>query len=72
VGSSGPRKLDQGVLERSHLFHTVRADLLRRVGRTDEARIAYDLAIGLAANAAEREFLSRRRAALDDPGEGDR
>jgi RNA polymerase sigma-70 factor (ECF subfamily) len=47
-----------------HLFHSIRADLLRRSGRTDEAVLAYDAAFGLASNAAERDFLERRRAAL--------
>jgi len=47
-----------------HLFHSIRADLLRRSGRTDEAVLAYDAALGLASNAAERAFLERRRAAL--------
>ncbi|MBO0811698.1 MAG: RNA polymerase sigma factor [Microlunatus sp.] len=69
---SGPgRRMEQGLLERSHLFHTVRADLLHRLGRDDEARSAYDQAIGLAANAAERRYLERRRAELSritDPG----
>jgi RNA polymerase sigma-70 factor (ECF subfamily) len=47
-----------------HLFHAVRADLLRRLGRTAEARPAYDAAIDRAGNAAERAFLQRRRAEL--------
>ena len=41
-----------------------RADLLRRLGRTDEAAAAYGEALALTGNAAEREFLQRRRAAL--------
>jgi RNA polymerase sigma-70 factor (ECF subfamily) len=55
-------------LGRYHLFHAVRADLLRRAGRTGEAVAAYDEAIGLAGNAAERAFLETARAAL--PGAG--
>jgi RNA polymerase sigma-70 factor (ECF subfamily) len=51
-------------LGRYHLFHAVRADLLRRAGRTAEAVAAYDEAIGLAGNAAERSFLETARAAL--------
>jgi RNA polymerase sigma-70 factor (ECF subfamily) len=51
-------------LERYHLFHAVRADLLRRSGRVPEARDAYDRAIALAANARERAFLERSRDAL--------
>jgi RNA polymerase sigma-70 factor (ECF subfamily) len=47
-----------------HLFHAIRADLLRRLGRRAEAASAYEAAIELAENAAEREFLQRRRAAL--------
>jgi RNA polymerase sigma-70 factor (ECF subfamily) len=51
-------------LERYHLFHAIRADLLRRLGRDAEAALAYDTAIELAGNAAERAFLQRRRDAL--------
>jgi RNA polymerase sigma-70 factor, ECF subfamily len=51
-----------------HLFHAVRADLLRRLGRRAEAAAAYESAIADAGNAAEREFLRR---ALETLG-GDR
>ncbi|HEY7013057.1 MAG TPA: RNA polymerase sigma factor [Streptosporangiaceae bacterium] len=51
-------------LERYHLFHAIRADLLRRLGRDADAALAYDAAIELAGNAAERAFLQRRRDAL--------
>jgi RNA polymerase sigma-70 factor, ECF subfamily len=51
-------------LERYHLFHSARADLLRRAGRADEARAAYERARELATNDAERAFLERRLAAL--------
>ncbi|MFN7979147.1 MAG: sigma-70 family RNA polymerase sigma factor [Vicinamibacterales bacterium] len=44
-----------------HVFHAVRADLLRRLGRDDEAAVAYDAAIAATANEAERAFLRRRR-----------
>jgi RNA polymerase sigma-70 factor (ECF subfamily) len=47
-----------------HVFHAVRATLLSRVGRLSEAAVAYDAAISVAPNAAERAFLSRRRMAL--------
>ena len=50
-------------LEAYHLFHATRADLLERLGRPDEARAAYDTALPLAANAAERRLLEQRRAA---------
>ena len=47
-----------------HLFHATRADLLRRLGRTQEAAAAYGAAVGLAGNAAERRFLEERRRSL--------
>ncbi len=47
-----------------HAFHATRADLLRRIGRSQEARSAYDLAIELAGNTAETAYLSRRRDQL--------
>lgn len=42
-------------------FHAARADLLRRAGRPADAAAAYDRAIGLSRNQAERRFLARRR-----------
>jgi RNA polymerase sigma-70 factor (ECF subfamily) len=51
-------------LDGYHLFHATRADLLRRLGRTGAAAAAYDAAIALAENAAERRFLETRRASL--------
>ena len=45
-------------------FHATRADLLRRVGRTDEARDAYDAAIALATAEPERRYLEAKRTAL--------
>jgi len=45
-----------------HLFHAIRADLLRRLGRAGEAALAYEAAIARTENAAERAFLRRRRA----------
>ena len=51
-------------LEGYHLFHAVRADLLRRLGRDAEATLAYDAAIARAENAAERAFLEGRRRGL--------
>ncbi|XTZ14642.1 RNA polymerase sigma factor [Micromonospora echinospora] len=53
------------VLDGYHAFHAARADLLRRLGRGDESRAAYDRAIGLAGNPAERAYLTRRRHQLD-------
>jgi RNA polymerase sigma-70 factor (ECF subfamily) len=47
-----------------HLFHAIRADLLRRLGRDSEAALAYEAAIGRTENAAERDFLQRSRQSL--------
>ena len=47
-----------------HAFHAARADLLRRVGRSTESRNAYDRAISLTGNPAERAYLARRRDQL--------
>ena len=47
-----------------HLFHAIRADLLRRLGRASEAAQAYEAAIVCTDNAAERAFLERSRQAL--------
>ena len=60
--------LDGLDLPRSHLLPAVRADLLRRLGRTTEAVAAYDTALGLAGNATERAFLERRRAGVAGAG----
>jgi RNA polymerase sigma-70 factor (ECF subfamily) len=54
-------------LDRYHLFHAVRADLLSRLGRYDEAAAAYDNAIARTENTQERRLLERRRAALPRP-----
>ena len=51
-----------------YLFHAIRADLLRRLGRTTEASEAYDAAIARSENAAERAFLASRRHTLVDGG----
>jgi len=53
-------------LESYHLFHAIRADLLRRLGRNTEAAQGYDAAIARTANATERDFLQRRRHSLGD------
>jgi RNA polymerase sigma-70 factor, ECF subfamily len=47
-------------LDRYHLLHAARADLLRRAGRDAEAADAYREALALAANKAERAYLERR------------
>jgi RNA polymerase sigma-70 factor, ECF subfamily len=51
-------------LDGYYLFHAIRADLLRRLGRDADAALAYDAAIARTANAAERAFLHRRRREL--------
>ncbi len=51
-----------------HVFHAIRADLLRRLGRPAEAAAAYDAALTLTGNAAERDFLRRQRDQLPQPG----
>jgi RNA polymerase sigma-70 factor (ECF subfamily) len=51
-------------LERYHLFHSARADLLRRLGRRAEASAAYRRALELATNEIERRFLKRRLGEL--------
>jgi RNA polymerase sigma-70 factor (ECF subfamily) len=50
-----------------HLLPAARADLLRRLGRTDEAAAAYRAALALAGNEPERATLARKLAALTDP-----
>ena len=47
-----------------HLFHAIRADLLRRLGRSTEAASAYKAAITRTQNATERDFLQRNHQAL--------
>lgn len=47
-----------------HAFHATRADLLRRLGRSQQSRAAYDTAIELAGNTAETAYLTRRRDQL--------
>jgi RNA polymerase sigma-70 factor (ECF subfamily) len=47
-----------------HAYHATRADLLRRLGRSQQSRAAYDKAIALAGNTAETAYLTRRRDQL--------
>jgi RNA polymerase sigma-70 factor (ECF subfamily) len=51
-----------GELEGYRLLHATRADLLRRLGRADEAAGAYEQAPAQTSNRTEREFLERRLA----------
>ncbi len=61
----GPRaalgELEELDLDRYHLFHATRAEMLRRLGRTEPADVAYGRAIELATNQTERRFLEMRR-----------
>ncbi|GAA1720884.1 sigma factor-like helix-turn-helix DNA-binding protein [Kribbella yunnanensis] len=54
----------ESALSGYHAYHATRADLLRRLGRSDDSRAAYDQAIILAGNTAEAAFLGRRRDQL--------
>ena len=54
-------------LTRYHLFHATRAELLRRLGRGDEADAAYGEALALTVNTAERRLLEQRRRGVS-PG----
>ena len=47
-----------------HAYFVARADILRRLGRSEESRAAYDRAIALAGNTAETAYLTRRRDQL--------
>lgn len=59
--------LADGTLQTYRLAHAARADLCRRLGRTEEAGAAYAAALALTRQAPERRFLERRLAALSGP-----
>lgn len=59
--------LSRGELADYHLAHSARADLLRRMGRIDEAGAAYRRALELTLQQPERRFLERRLRELQDP-----
>jgi RNA polymerase sigma-70 factor (ECF subfamily) len=59
---AGLALVDQLELDGYQYFHSTRADLLRRLGRVDEARDEYERALSLARAEAERRFLQRRVA----------
>ncbi len=63
VGLGAVERLGEA-LDGYHAFHATRADLLRRLGRSADARAAYDRAIELARNSAEVAYLTRRRGQL--------
>jgi RNA polymerase sigma-70 factor (ECF subfamily) len=58
--NAGLRLVDQLGLDDFRYLHSTRAELLRRLGRTDEARSAYRRARELTEEGAERRFLERR------------
>jgi len=63
-GAAALALVDPLPLERLHVYHAVRADLLRRLGRTEEADAAYIAAAERTTNAAEVAFLRARRTEL--------
>jgi RNA polymerase sigma-70 factor (ECF subfamily) len=58
--------VDRLNLDEYYLFHAIRADLLRRLGRNTEAARAYDTAMGLSKNASEKRFMEQQRRAVVD------
>jgi RNA polymerase sigma-70 factor (ECF subfamily) len=56
-----------GDLDGYHLFHATRADLLRRLGRLEDAAAAYRRALELVTNPSERSYLGRRLAEVTAP-----
>lgn len=61
------RLLASGELDAYHLLHAARADLLRRLGRTDQAIAAYRQALALAQQGVDRQFLQKRLEELGSP-----
>jgi RNA polymerase sigma-70 factor (ECF subfamily) len=59
--------VDRLDLDGYHAYHATRAELLRRLGRSAQARAAYERAIALAGNTAEVAYLTRRRDQLGRP-----
>jgi RNA polymerase sigma-70 factor (ECF subfamily) len=57
--------LEQGELGNYYLAHSARADMCRRLGRTDEARAAYEKALSLTQQEPERQFLQERIRQLE-------
>ena len=62
--AAGLEAIDDLELDAYHPYHAVRADLLTRLGRDDDARDAYDAAIRLTDNEAEQDSLRHRRELL--------
>jgi len=60
---------EDGSLDRYHLFHSARADLLRRLGRTRASGEAYERALAVCSHPVERRFLKRRLSEFGEPSE---
>jgi len=56
--------LDRGELSDYHLAHSARAEFCRQLGRVEEARAAYERALGLTQQVPERRFIEARIMAL--------
>jgi RNA polymerase sigma-70 factor (ECF subfamily) len=54
-----------GELDQYHLLYATRADLLRRLGRQDEAAVSYSRALALVTNETEKRFLERRLRSIE-------
>jgi RNA polymerase sigma-70 factor (ECF subfamily) len=54
-----------GELDQYHLLYATRADLLRRLGRQDEAAASYSRALALVTNETEKRFLERRLRSIE-------
>jgi RNA polymerase sigma-70 factor (ECF subfamily) len=67
---AGLRLLDELDLDGYQYFHSTRADLLRRLGRAEEAREAFERALELASAEPERRFLRGRLAEVSAPPTG--
>jgi RNA polymerase sigma-70 factor (ECF subfamily) len=65
--AAGLAIVDRLALEDYHYLHATRGELLRRLDRPDEARAAYERALALVHDDAERRLLARRVAELDAP-----
>ena len=58
--------MNEPTLKTYHLLPSVRGDLLQKLGRFDEARVAFELAANLAGNKREQDLLKRRAADAAD------
>ena len=70
AGLAALNEVDADAVDGYQPFHAARADLLARAGRRHEALQAYDRAIALTTNVAERQFLERQRSGLPSQRSG--